>query len=69
MSDEEIQWYVATGEGRDKAGAYAVQGYTALFIEAVDGSPSNVIGLPLERLYRKAAELEIDLKRLVTLRR
>ena len=40
-----------TGEGMDKAGAYALQGIGALFIESIAGSYTNVIGLPLERLY------------------
>lgn len=44
---DEIERYVATGEARDKAGAYAVQGEGRRFIERVDGSESNVIGLPL----------------------
>jgi septum formation protein len=47
LSDEEIAWYVATGEPRDKAGAYAIQGAAGAFVEAVRGSVSNVIGLPL----------------------
>jgi len=51
MSEEEIAWYAATGEGDDKAGAYALQGIGALFVEAIEGSYTNVIGLPLERLY------------------
>ena len=51
MSADEIDWYVATGEGMDKAGAYALQGIGALFIESIAGSYTNVIGLPLERLY------------------
>ena len=51
MSEEAVDWYVATGEGLDKAGAYALQGAGALFIRAIDGSYTNVIGLPLERLY------------------
>ena len=42
--------YVATGEPLDKAGAYAAQGKGAGFIERIDGSHSNVIGLPMERL-------------------
>lgn len=45
-----IDWYVGTGEGRDKAGAYALQGKGAIFIDRVDGSYTNVIGLPLEWL-------------------
>jgi len=51
LSAAEIAWYVATGEGRDKAGAYALQGIGALFIAGVEGSYTNVIGLPLDRLY------------------
>jgi septum formation protein len=51
MSSEEVAWYAATGEGLDKAGAYALQGKGAVFVSAVHGSYTNVIGLPLERLY------------------
>jgi len=51
LSDREIDWYAETGEGMDKAGAYALQGIGALFIESIAGSYTNVIGLPLERLY------------------
>ncbi len=51
MSEEEIGWYARTGEGADKAGAYALQGVGAVFVAAVEGSYTNVIGLPLETLY------------------
>jgi septum formation protein len=51
MSEAEIAWYAGTGEGRDKAGAYALQGIGALFVQSVEGSYTNVIGLPLDRLY------------------
>ena len=64
LSAEEIAWYVATGEGSDKAGGYAVQGLAAWFIEAVEGSYSNVVGLPLDLLYTAALELGWDLKAL-----
>ena len=47
-SAEEVRTYVATGEPLDKAGAYAVQGIGRRFVEKVEGSESNVIGLPLE---------------------
>ena len=47
ISDEEIQWYVATGEPMDKAGGYAIQGRAAALIPWVSGSYSNVVGLPL----------------------
>jgi len=51
MSEQEIDWYARTGEGRDKAGAYALQGIGALFVAGIEGSYTNVIGLPLETLY------------------
>lgn len=47
MSAQEIQWYVATGEPMGKAGAYAIQGRAARFIDWIEGSWSNVVGLPV----------------------
>lgn len=47
LSDEDIAWYLATGEPFDKAGAYGLQGIGARFVRSIDGSPTNVIGLPL----------------------
>ena len=47
LSDEEIAAYVATGDPMDKAGAYAIQGGAAKMVRRIDGSYSNVIGLPL----------------------
>lgn len=47
LSTAEIDWYVATGEPFDKAGAYALQGIAACFVTAIDGSPDSVIGLSL----------------------
>lgn len=52
LTPEEIDWYVATGEPLDKAGAYAVQGLGAFFVEAVHGSYSSVVGLPVATTYR-----------------
>lgn len=52
LSEEEIGWYVATREPMDKAGAYAVQGLGARFIESVHGSYTNVMGLPAREVYR-----------------
>ena len=47
LTEEAIDWYVATGEPRDKAGAYAIQGRAAAFVQSVNGSVTNVVGLPL----------------------
>lgn len=56
LDPEEIGWYVATGEPLDKAGAYAVQGLGARFVESVDGSFTNVMGLPARTVYRLLRE-------------
>ena len=48
LSTEDIEWYVATGEPLDKAGAYAMQEGGGLFVERIEGSASNVVGLPLD---------------------
>ena len=50
LDPDEIAAYVATGEPMDKAGAYAIQGGAKEFVVAIDGSLTNVIGLPMERL-------------------
>lgn len=47
MTESDIDWYIATQEGTDKAGAYAVQGLAALFIDQIQGSYSAIMGLPL----------------------
>ncbi len=47
LDDESIDWYLKTGEAMDKAGAYGIQGAAAAFVERIDGSVTNVIGLPL----------------------
>jgi septum formation protein len=47
LTDEDISWYVATGEPVDRAGAYAIQGFASRFIPRIDGSYSNVVGLPV----------------------
>ena len=60
LSEEEILWYVATGEPRDKAGAYAVQGLGARFIESVNGSYTNVMGLPARAVYLLLRESGVD---------
>ena len=52
LTEEEIEWYVSTGEALDKAGAYGIQGGASLFIDQVLGSYSNVVGLPVHLVYR-----------------
>jgi septum formation protein len=61
MSERELAWYVATGEPFDKAGGYHVDGKGALFIETVEGSPSNVAGLPVRLLLRLVREAGLAL--------
>ena len=56
-----IDWYVGTGEPLDKAGGYGMQGSAALFVARIDGSPTNVIGLPLDALATLVADAGADL--------
>lgn len=51
LSDDEINWYVASGEPVDRAGAYAVQGLASRFVTRVEGSYANVVGLPVSLVY------------------
>lgn len=61
LSRNEIDAYVATGEPRDKAGAYAIQGRAALFVDGITGDFYNVMGLPLARLAAMAREMGVAL--------
>jgi septum formation protein len=61
MSAAEVNWYIATGEPMDKAGAYHVDGRGALFVASVSGSPSNVAGLPVRLFLRLVREAGLDL--------
>jgi septum formation protein len=51
LADDEIDWYVASGEPSDKAGAYAIQGLASRFVTRIEGSYSNVVGLPVALVY------------------
>lgn len=62
MNQAEISAYVATGDPLDKAGAYTAQGFGAQFIESIEGSYSNVIGLNLAALMQLLEELKLDFR-------
>ena len=55
MTAEEIEWYVASGEPFGKAGAYAIQGLASRFVSRIEGSYSNVVGLPIALVHRLLA--------------
>jgi septum formation protein len=57
MTSEEIDWYVATGEARGKAGAYGIQGAAGLFIEEIQGDYFNIVGLPIRLVYELTAKV------------
>jgi septum formation protein len=57
LSARDIDWYVRSGEGRDKAGAYAIQGLASRFIPRIEGSYSNVVGLPVATVVELVAEI------------
>ena len=59
LTDEELNWYVASGEPMDKAGGYAIQGLASRFVTAVNGSYSNVVGLPVSHVWAMCGELGI----------
>jgi septum formation protein len=56
LGEDEIAGYIATGEPADKAGAYAIQGVASRFVTRIDGSYSNVVGLPVALVWRMCRE-------------
>ena len=58
LSDQDIEWYVGSGESMGKAGAYGIQGRAARFIERIEGSWSAVVGLPVASVHRLIREVE-----------
>ena len=63
MTEEEIAWYVGTGEPLDKAGGYALQGMGGMYVSKVVGSPSTVVGLPIHLLGRLVAATGVEVTR------
>lgn len=61
LTDAEIDAYVATGEPFGKAGAYAIQGAGGMFVERIEGSDTNVVGLPLATVVRLAGDVGVTL--------
>lgn len=61
ISDEIIEKYLENAEYIDKAGAYAVQGLASMFVEKIEGSYDNVVGLPMGRLARNLIKYKINL--------
>ena len=63
LSPLDIQWYLETGEHRDKAGAYGVQGYASLFIDRIEGCYFNIVGFPITAFQKLCRESGINLIR------
>ncbi|MDA3904047.1 MAG: Maf family protein [Desulfuromusa sp.] len=61
LTEAEITRYIATGEPADKAGAYAIQGFGVCFVARIEGSYTNVVGLPLCKLTLAMKELGVPL--------
>jgi len=61
LTAADIAWYVASGEPRDRAGAYAIQGLASRFIPRINGSYTNVVGLPVAAVCRLLRETGLDL--------
>ena len=60
LSRDDVAWYVATGEPSDKAGGYSIQGRASRFVTRLEGSYTNVVGLPIELVADLLAELGVD---------
>jgi septum formation protein len=57
LTEAQITWYIKSGEGHDKAGAYGIQGLASRFVARIQGSYSNVVGLPVTAVEQLVAEI------------
>jgi septum formation protein len=67
LNKAEIDWYIGTGEYRDKAGAYAIQGFASLFIDRIEGCYFNIVGFPVFGFERLCRRMGIQLSRSLNL--
>ncbi|WP_301860433.1 nucleoside triphosphate pyrophosphatase [uncultured Megasphaera sp.] len=61
LSDSEIDSYIESGEPMDKAGAYGIQGHAASFVDKINGSYTNVVGLPLSQVCKMLRKAKVDI--------
>ncbi len=66
LTEEQIAWYVASGEGSDKAGGYGIQGLASRFVPRIQGSYSNVVGLPVAAVDRLIQRLSRPVRALAS---
>ena len=64
ISDEEIEWYINSGEPMDKAGAYGIQGLGAIFVDKIDGDFFSIMGFPINHFIKTLNNLGLTIKSL-----
>ncbi|MGL5279911.1 MAG: Maf family protein [Cetobacterium sp.] len=64
ISDEEIEWYIKSGEPMDKAGAYGIQGLGSIFVDKIDGDFFAIMGFPINHFIKTLNELKIPIESL-----